>query len=244
MRFRLPLCACSVLALWFVLLAAKLQATPLSDLFQGGTITADDKLFSGFTLIGNQPVNGGIADPTMIDVTPLVDDPLDPGIKFTAPVGALGTPFGHTGGSSILFVFSFDASTTNQQPLIKDNSLRLNSWTFDAGPLASIQVSENVFDAAGNQIGAKNTVAKPGEQPGSSPLHFDTAEFTPRAIVHVVKTVLIQGPGDNDGAFLTMFEQRFSQVPEPHGLILFAMFVVFFGLTRTHRRKTESSEWC
>src|SRR5688572_32991832 len=34
-----------------------------------------------------------------INVTPLADDPLNPGIQFTAPLGALGTPFGHLGRS-------------------------------------------------------------------------------------------------------------------------------------------------
>ena len=225
---------------WFAIPAATGKAASLTSLFQGGTITADDKLFNAFTLIGITPVNGGIADPAQIDVTPLVDDPLNPGIKFTAPVGALGTPFGHTGSSSILFVFSFDVSTTNQQPIIKDNSLRLVSWVFDSGPQASIQVAETIFDAAGLQIGTKNTIAQPGEQPGL-PSHFSEAAFTPRPFVHVVKTVFIQGPGDNDGAFLTSFEQRFSQVPEPQSLALIVAVALFGYLKRGVRRRSAFS---
>jgi hypothetical protein len=239
MRFRHLLCACLAGASWFIWFAGEARAVPLSNLFQGATITADDKLFSNFNLIGSTPTNGGVADPAQIDVTALVDDPLNPGIKFTAPVGALGTPFGHTGSSSILFVFQFDVATTNQQPLIKDNSLRLLSWVFDSSQLASIQVSEGVFDAAGLQLGQKNTVAKPGETPGSSPLHSDTATFTPRPFVHVVKTILIQGPGDNDGAFLTMFEQRFSQVPEPGSVMFMLIGGAVLGWACAVRRRSS-----
>ncbi|MBI2826218.1 MAG: hypothetical protein HYX69_16175 [Planctomycetia bacterium] len=78
---------------------------------------------------------------------------MDPDIKFTAPLDALGTPFGHQGPSSVHLVFSFNVLTTNQLPLIKDNSLLINSWTFDAGPDAFIQITENVLDSASNPLG-------------------------------------------------------------------------------------------
>ena len=86
---------------------------------------------------------------------------------------------------------------------------------FDAGPGTFILASENLTDAAGSTIGHKLVFAQPGEQPGSSPNHFDVANFAPTNFVHVVKTINIIGPGDNSGAFLTGFQQRFSEVPEP-----------------------------
>jgi hypothetical protein len=219
------------LAVWSIVFAAKAQATALSALFQGATITADDKLFDKFTLVSSQPVNGGFADPTQIDVTPLVDDPLDPGIKFTAQFGALGTPSGHTGASSIQFTFSFNVSTTNQLPLIKDNTLRITDWSFDSGPLASIQVSEQVFDAAGLLLGTKLASVTPLTQNT-----LDTLQFSPRSFVHVVKQINIVGPGNNDMARLLMFEQRFSQVPEPHSLTLLAAASLICCLGRGIRR--------
>lgn len=185
-----------------------------------GTITANDKLFSDFTLISSTVTNGGVADTDLIDVTPLTNDPLDPGLDFSAPVGALGTPFGHTGPSSAFLSFSFDVQTVNQEPLIKDNTLRLTGFTFDSGPAAFILVSEDLTNAGGDAIGHKLTFAQPDELPGSSPNHLDVANFALTNFVHVVKTIVIQGPGDNDGAFLTGFQQRFSQVPEPSSLTL------------------------
>lgn len=218
---------------YFVLLAENSQAVLLSDLFQGATITADDKLFNAFTLINLQTVNGGFANPTQIDVTPLVDDPLNPGIKFTAAFDALGTPSGHTGPSSVQFTFSFNVSTTNQLPLIKDNSLLINGWAFDSGPLASIQVSEQVFDTDGVLLGTKLASVTPQTQNLS-----DTLQFSPRSFVRVVKQINIVGPGDNDMARLTMFEQRFSQVPEPSSLTMFAAASLLGCLRRGVRRRS------
>jgi hypothetical protein len=213
----------SPLALGYLLLSPIASyAVTMSDLFQGQTITADDKLFSNFNLVSVVPVNGGIADFTLIDVVPLVDDPLNPGIKFIAPmppnfVPALGTPFGHTGLSSISVIFEFDVQTTTGLPLIKDNSLLINRWLFDADPQAFIQIDEQVFDAAGNSLGDKRAIVFNGGMPNDP---FDRLEFSPQSLVHVRKTINIVGPFDNNGAFLTMFEQRFSQVPEPSGLTL------------------------
>ena len=219
-----------------MVLAAEVQAVALSALFQGATITADDKLFNNFTLTSTQSVNGGFADATQIDVTPLVDDPLNPGILFTAQFGALGTPSGHTGPSSVQFIFGFDVSTTNQMPLIKDNSLRIINWSFDSGPTASIQVSEQVFDAAGAPLGTKLASVTPQTQNLT-----DELQFTPRSFVHVVKQINIAGPGDNDMARLLVFEQRFSQVPEPHSLMLFAGTSLVCCLGRGIRRSKPSA---
>src|SRR5205085_1913164 len=109
--------------------------------------------------------------------------------------------------------------TTNQLPIIKDNSLLIDQWTFDAGPLATIQIAENIFGATGAQIGDKLVLVRNGDQPGN-PNHFDSAQFNPTSFVHVVKVIDINGPGTNDGAFIRRFEQRFSQVPEPPSVIL------------------------
>jgi hypothetical protein len=202
-----------------VFIPATTQAVPLSALLQGGVITANDKIFTDWTFIDLQTVNGGFANLGLIDVTPLIDDPLDPGVKFTAPIDGIGTPFGHTGLSSVHFVFSFNARTVDGTPRIKDNSLLINGWTFDSHPEASIQIAEEVFDAAGNKLGDKLAIARPSSFAGDPSL-FDTAEFFPQAFVHVVKTIDIVGPLDNDGARLRMFEQRFSQTPEPSSLFV------------------------
>jgi hypothetical protein len=132
---------CFSIALVYALLITAISsyATPMSVLIRDkGTITANDKLFSNFAVVTSSLINGGTANIESIDVTPLTNDPLDPGLDFTAPLDALGTPFSHTGPSSVLFSFSFDVQTIDQRPLIKDNSLRLTDFTFDSGPAAFI----------------------------------------------------------------------------------------------------------
>jgi hypothetical protein len=223
MNVRYTTCAVAAVC-WLILLAERSPAVSLSALFDNGSITADDKLLNNFRLVDLQTVNGGFANTSQIDVTPLIDDPLNPGIRYTADFGALGTPSGHTGPSSVHFVFSFDVSTTNQLPLIKDNSLLIVQWSFDSGPLASIQVSEQVFDAAGGSLGTKLATVTPLTQNLS-----DSLQFTPRSLIHVSTTIDIAGPGDNDMARLLVFEQRFSQTPEPGSLVLIAAAASLFA---------------
>jgi hypothetical protein len=216
---------------------AQIELT-LSDLVQspGATITANDKVFSNFQIVSSTTTGGGVVNINQIQVVPLVNNPLNPGLKFSAPVGALGTPFGHVGPATALLTFAFDVQTTNGLPLIKDNSLLLNGFTFDAGPLALIRISEQVQNAAGGPLGSKQVRAVSSEQPNSgNPNHFDTADFAPTAFVHVIKSIEILGPGDNDGAFLTMFEQRFSQVPEPSSLALLLSCAACIALQKRRR---------
>ena len=221
----------------FTLLASEARAVSLAGLFQGGTITANDKVFSNFTLVNLQTTNGGVADTSMIDVTPLTNDPADPGLNFAAPLDALGTPFGHTGPSSVELKFSFDVATISQLPLIKDTSLLINQFTFDSGVLANIQVSEQVTDTSAAVLGTNLALATNMSQVGDGSLE-SSISFTPQAVVHVVKQIDIVGPNDNDGAFLRNFQQRFSQVvPEPGCVSLLWALVAAPGLRRAGRRR-------
>jgi hypothetical protein len=213
------------------------EAVSLASLFQGQTITADDKLFSNWTLL-SQSTNDGMVDPTKIDVTPLVDDPLNPGVKYTAEFDALGTEFGHPPGAFARLRFSFTVATTSGEPLIKDNSLLVNGWVFDSTEAASINISETVRDGGRLARGTKNVVARPSDTPNSgNPNHFDTAEFAPQSSVDVETFIEILGPNTNDGARLTMFEQRFSQIPEPSSLAMVGVLAIF-SLARARRRRS------
>jgi len=215
MSFQRALATLFAIGILSALLPATAQAKPLSELLQGESVIVLDKRFSNFNVVDVQSVNGGFADLGQIDVLPLNDDPLNPGLKFNVPFDAIGTPFGHAGLSSVTAIFEFDVQTTSGLALIKDNSLWINGYTFDAGsPETFIQISEQVLDASGAPLGDKLAIVYRDDMP-DDPNHFDSADFAPQSFVHVRKTISVVGPNTNDGARLTMFEQRFSQVPEP-----------------------------
>jgi hypothetical protein len=217
-----------------VFLPATALAISMGALFQGESITALDKRFSNFSLVDVQAVNGGFANLGQVEVTPLIDDPLNPGLKFTVPFDAIGTPFGHDGLSSVTAIFEFDVQTTSGLALIKDNSLLINDYTFDAGPNAFIQITEQVLDASGGSLGDKLAIVHGGDLP-DDPDHFDSLDFDPQSFLHVRKTINVVGPNTNDGARLEMFEQRFSQVPEPGTLIIACVVGLWLSVCRPAR---------
>jgi hypothetical protein len=117
---------------------AQAQDLTLADLFEGATITADDKVFSNWQLddftLG--PTAAGSLD--NIFVTPLEGDPLNPGVKFNIPNGL------NTGNSFVVLQFSFDVATASGEALIKDNSLWLNGFTFVPGSTSGVI---NIFES-------------------------------------------------------------------------------------------------
>jgi len=215
---------CALVCSW-LFLAASAEAQPpsdlsLQDLFDGATITAVDKVFSNWQLELFDLQGDAFGSPAGIFVTPIEDDPLNPGLKFNIPNG-MGTEFSNAGNSYVLLDFSFDVQTTSGLALIKDNSLLLSGFTIDAGPAGLINIRETINDASGGSLGGKFVQATVNDTPGSGAANlFDSAEFAPQSFIHVVKMIEILGPGINDGVVLTMFEQRFSQVPEPSSAIL------------------------
>ncbi len=241
--------ALAVITACSLALSGLAQAVPLSQLFAGGTLTANDKLFSNWTLITNvtstefdvgTPVAGTV-DLTQIDVSPLTNDPLNPGLRYTADL-ALGTPFGHDGPATVNLEFVFRVSTLSGDPLIKDNTLEIFDFIFDSGPLATIGITETIFANISRQIGEKSVLVEAGDQVGvPDPDHSDSANFAPLQLIDVSTRIFINGPGLNDGAFLEGFDQRFSQVsgtvvPAPGSAVLLMLGLLGLALQRRARR--------
>ena len=230
--------AVGVLAL--VPATAHASVITLEDLFFGQTITVDDKLFSDF-----QPeFDGGskVVDPTLIDVTGLVDDPgtsvFDPGLKFTALDDAL------TVDSSDFIDFSFNFKVTVLAPsfFITDASLALTDFVIDDFSDGLIQITDSVFDPDGIFLGFDLFVEADASFPPF--ILADMTEFAIQSMVFQEISIFVDSGFDGATTGINMFEVRKSQivVPLPGALVLFASGLAGLALLRRRqRRKTVNA---
>jgi len=208
------------------------QAVPLSDLFAGQTMTVDDKLFSNWELFQvTDPEFSAPIDLSLIDVTGLDDDPLNPGLHFEAN-GQLTV----SGLDFLDLNFGFDVTVMDPGFRIKDNSLEITEFAMgDLNLGGLILIEETIFDAAGNEIGFKEAFVDNflfEEQ------LFDSAEFADMVTISVEKNILIAGDDFDDVVELISFEQHFSQkaVPEPSTWLLMGVGLAAIGVVRRRKR--------
>lgn len=204
------------------------QSCTLEELVTGGSITIDDKLFDEWFVLDFSTLPIDISG---IDVSPLDDDPLNPGVQFNG-----NGQFSTVGFDLVDVLLGFTVSTLDGVARIKDNSLEINDYSFGVGNVgAFINIFEDVFDSSGNLIGEKFVVADNLPPPVLD--LFDAADFAPVPQISVEKTILLGGDDPADTVNLGAFTQRFSQVLEPESWALIALGLLGVGLTRRHKRR-------
>jgi len=202
--------ASSEMGLTAVLMAAALVGIPgqaeaisLQALLDGASISVLDKDFTDWTLSFNA---GEGADLSQIDVTPLEDDPLNPGLLFTAADGALA-------GIDAVTRLQFYYTVTSNGSAIKGNELELLDFVLtDVGgpsdPPNVIQVSQTFWDPSFNFLGFSLVFVLPSSESLSAVENFELQKT-------LIATTEIEVDGERFGvAQVNQFSQRLSQVPE------------------------------
>ena len=223
----------------------------LLEMIDGGSILVDNIFF------GVLEADGAIGiDPSLIRVIGLDDDPLNPGLKYDLTASPVSSEIEDAEGFDFLLFFG----NINQQPTIKDNSLRLYEDGFSVtGDTAAVFLGEELdgLEFPGSLIKAACAV----EDPATTPIfgfcqdvianvttngdpdnlitenqlfdHIEFADVNFPSISTGTANNIVSGSRANDiDTFeITMFEQRFSQVPEPltmFGAATAAGFGAFF----------------
>ncbi len=218
--------------------AVGVQAATLTELFNGASITAGDKLFDNWSFDFYDSGDGRILNSDNIEVTPLNDGGMNPGPGLSFSV--LNGEFDVTGDGIYNYVdltFGFRASVLDPSLLIKDNSLQLTSGSLAGGDDLGFYILESIGTAAGqDDLGTKDVEFSMLFGNLYDKL-TDSAAFMPQHEIWVTKNILVWSVLDTETASLQGFEQRFSQtvVPEPSTWAMLILGVV--GLVGARRAR-------
>jgi hypothetical protein len=220
------------------------QAIALEDLFDGESLTSQDKVFYDWgvldasrvlrTTTGDQTLNLNL-DYSEINVSLNIDDILNPTLQFSASESAglsVNPPDG--GGTEILkLVFSYKVETLDGLARIVGNSLALTEW--QSSPIYRVGVTETLGGSSGGVASSEVYAFNYDDGTVGTFKPLDLNEFQPQGFLFVTTTVELvaanNGPAQGS-ARLTSFQQGFRQIPEPATLALLGVGLAGIGYRR------------
>jgi hypothetical protein len=197
--------------------SANAAIVPLSDLLNGQTIQSGDKMFSDFTYTKT----GDMPSPENVNVETIQAANGDFGLRFQ------GGFVDQAGGDSSDALVTFNVSVANAGWLINGVTLSANPAVFNGAGLAS--VTETFVPTI---IDDKLVVYDFGN---GDDLLLDEITFAGGyAMLPVQKDVILHAndPSGTGAVTMSYFDQTFSQVPEPAGLVLVIAGLLCLGRIR------------
>jgi hypothetical protein len=198
------------------------QAVLLSDLLNGGSITAGDKLFDNWSYSYYSTDPARAFNPNSIDVVALNNGGLvpGPGLEYVVSNDEL-TVAGDGLYAYIDLMLSFTVSVLDPALMLKDHSLQLTSGYLNH------PIGQDLGMYVRETIGTSAIEADFSMLDGSlSANTIDSGAFAAQSSAVVTTNILVWSVDIADTANLTGFAQRFSQgpasVPEPGMLSLLA----------------------
>ena len=174
----------------------------LEQLFGGSVITVGKSQFSNWQMISLDATSAAIPNLSQIVVTPLVNDPANPGLQFAAN-GQLSI----TGFNAIDLVFTFRVDALPGGKTFTIHALSLTGITFGTNSgLANI--SDDVTDRFGADLGSTVVIS---DKTSNFTQSLSSTSFASHSEVAVVSNVFIHGLSAVDAINLTSFTQTFSQ---------------------------------
>lgn len=208
-----------------------MSSCTLDELFNGGSLTVDDKLFKDFSLDLIAPFSV-VPDFTKITVTGLSGGGLDPGPGLRVDGNG---EFNIADINRMEFGYLFTVSVLDPTLRVKDNTLTMGPYSFTTGAEgARIEVNEAVNTMALDLLAQKQVYAD--DFLGTSSLS-DSRNFAPQSEIRVGTSVYLEGFGAGDRGELSSYTQNFSQVviPVPAALWLLMSGVAGLGIFSKRR---------
>lgn len=206
----------------------------LAELFAGGSIEIPGlALFADWELEFLDP-DGVQPDFTQIVVRGRDDGGVDPGpgLEFTGNGELLVS-----GSDRLELAVGFTVTELDPGFGVRDNSLRILADTVIGG--AFLTIGEFVADGSGVGLGQKEVETDPAF--GTS-ISTDAIEFPAQAKLVVEKDILVVGAAAADFGELDVFEQRFSQLPEPNATLALLCGIGALLLLRRQRRDARPGD--